>query len=147
MTQRVTSTFFPSLVYDDAPAAIAWLCEVFGFERRLVVPGPDGSVRHSELSFGEGVVMVASPRPEERWLSARTLGGTSHVLSVYVEDPRAHHDRVVAAGATILQPLRSEDYGATGYSVADLEGNPWYFADYRPGAWWDAAEDPGACEG
>jgi uncharacterized glyoxalase superfamily protein PhnB len=28
----------PSLTYDDAPAAIEWLCRAFGFTKRFVVP-------------------------------------------------------------------------------------------------------------
>ena len=32
---------------------------------------------------------------------------------------------------------RSEEHGARGYMARDLEGNLWYFADYRPGAYWD----------
>ena len=55
----------PGLSFDDAPAAIDWLCRVFGFTKRLVVPGPDGTVVHSELSLGPGVIMVSSPRPEQ----------------------------------------------------------------------------------
>lgn len=27
----------PTLTYDDAPAAIEWLCRAFGFRRRFVV--------------------------------------------------------------------------------------------------------------
>ncbi|MGE0145122.1 MAG: hypothetical protein AB7T19_17695 [Planctomycetota bacterium] len=46
-----TSDIQPCLTYADAPAAIDWLCRVFGFTRRLIVHGPDGSIRHSELSL------------------------------------------------------------------------------------------------
>jgi uncharacterized glyoxalase superfamily protein PhnB len=35
------SDIHPSLTYDDAPAAIEWLCRVFGFAKRFVVSGPD----------------------------------------------------------------------------------------------------------
>ena len=34
-----TSDIYPSLCYEDAPAAIAWLCRAFGFTERLVVSG------------------------------------------------------------------------------------------------------------
>ena len=40
----ITATFIPSLSYDDPMAAIEWLERAFGFTRRLVVPGPDGTV-------------------------------------------------------------------------------------------------------
>lgn len=136
------ATIYPSLSYDDAVAAIDWLCNTFGFEKRLVVPGPDGSVMHSELSFGPGVIMVSSARPEIGRLSPRGLAGVNQVLSVHVDDPDAHCAHAVAAGAKLLQPLRDEEYGARGYMVQDIEGHHWYFGDYRPGAHWDGAECP-----
>ena len=44
----IPSNIYPSLYYDDAPAAIEWLCRVFGFKKRLVVPDSSGGVRHSD---------------------------------------------------------------------------------------------------
>lgn len=138
MTQ-VTSNMFPTLTYDDAAAAIEWLCTAFGFERRLVVPGEAGSVRHSELSFGGGVVMVSSPKPEAGRIGPREAGGMCAALSLFVEDPDAHHAQAVAAGAEIVEPLRDEDYGARGYGARDPEGHLWYFGTYIPGQWWEGA--------
>ncbi len=133
----------PSLSYEDAPAAIEWLERVFGFRRRLVVPMPDGSegVMHSELSLGAAVVMVSSERPQERRCSPRKLDGLHQVLSVYVADPDAHHAQAVAEGAEITSELKTEGYGGRGYMTRDLEGHSWYFGDYRPGKWWDGAEN------
>ena len=62
----VQSDVYPSLVYDDANAAIDWLCRAFGFTRRFVVPGENGRVEHSELSLGNAVVMISSPKAEFR---------------------------------------------------------------------------------
>lgn len=140
--EYTTGEICPSLSYDDAQAAIEWLCRAFGFRKRLVVPGPDGSVRHSELSLGSGVIMVSSARPAEGRVSPLHLKGLHQTLSVRIEEPDAHLARARAAGAVILQDLKDEDYGSRGYMAADPEGNQWYFGTYRPGAWWDN-EDPG----
>jgi uncharacterized glyoxalase superfamily protein PhnB len=134
----VVSDVYPSLSYDDAPAAVEWLCRAFGFTKRLVVPGPNGSVRHSELSLGPGVVvMVSSARPDEARVSPRSLPGLHQVLSVRVEDPDAHLARARAAGAVVVRDLQDEDYGSRGYMAKDLEGHLWYFGTYRPGAYWE----------
>jgi uncharacterized glyoxalase superfamily protein PhnB len=130
------SDIHPGLTYDDAPAAIEWLCQAFGFTKRFVVPGPNGRVEHSELSFGTGVVMLSSPKPEDRRVSPKALPGVAQVLSVFVEDPDAHHAVAVAAGAQVVHPLTTEDYGARGYMARDPEGHLWYFGNYRPGAYW-----------
>jgi uncharacterized glyoxalase superfamily protein PhnB len=127
------SDLYPCLTYSDARAAIDWLCKVFGFTKRLIVDGPDNSVRHSELSLGTAVIMISSPR-EER---IAPTGGQHFGLSVYVADPDDHHRQAVAGGAKITQPLRDEEYGARGYSVQDLEGYQWYFGNYRPGTYWE----------
>lgn len=133
---RSPSDIYPALTYDDAPAAIDWLCRAFGFTRRFVVEGEDGQVEHSELSLGNGVVMVSSPKPDDGRIGPRNLAGVGQALSVFVADPDAHHAVAVAAGARVLRPLRSEEYGARGYMAFDPEGHLWYFGDYRPGAFW-----------
>ncbi|HKY92663.1 MAG TPA: VOC family protein [Nevskiaceae bacterium] len=134
---RTPSDIYPSVYYQDAPAAIEWLCRAFGFRKRLVVPGPDGGVAHSELSFGTGVIMVASEKKEFRAVSPRRDGTVTGGLSIYVEDPDAHFAAAKAAGAQITRELKDEEYGARGYMAEDPEGHWWYFGNYRPGGYWE----------
>lgn len=135
---RTPSDIYPGLTYDDAYAAIEWLCRALGFTKQFVVPGPEGRVEHSELSIGTGVVMISSPKTDDRRVGPKALPGSSQVLSVFVPDPDAHHEVAVAAGARIVRPLRTEEYGARGYMALDPEGHLWYFGNYRPGEYWDA---------
>jgi uncharacterized glyoxalase superfamily protein PhnB len=130
------ANIYPTLTYDDAPAAIDWLERAFGFQRRLVVPGPDGRVVHSELSFGPGVIMVSSPKPEQGRVGPRSLSAASQAVCLRVDDPDAHYRRAKAAGAVITRELQDEDYGSRGYMAKDPEGHMWYFGTYRPGAYW-----------
>jgi len=134
---RTPSNIYPSLTYNDANAAIEWLCRVFGFEKRLVVPGPDGQVMHSELSYGVGVIMVGSPNAERGYCSPRSLAGVHGGLCLRVSDPDAHYARARAAGAEITRELQDEEYGSRGYMARDLEGHSWYFGTYLPGEYWD----------
>lgn len=130
------SVFYPTLTYDDAPAAIEFLCRAFGFRRRLVVPGENGAVRHSELSLGEGVVMVSSSDEANRRTSPRNLPALHGGLCVLIDDPDAHHARAAAAGAEITQAPQDEHYGGRGYMARDPEGHVWYFGTYAPGEHW-----------
>src|SRR5208337_5667082 len=59
---ELRSTVVPALRYNDAPAAIDWLCQVFGFERHAVHEGPDGTIAHAELALGGGMIMLGSTR-------------------------------------------------------------------------------------
>lgn len=141
MNPNEASPLYPSLYYDDAAHAIEFLCRAFGFEKRLVVPGPEGRVMHSELSFGSGVLFVGSVKKERGLQSVRSAGGVTGAVCVRVADPDAHFARAKAAGAKITQPLKDEDYGSRGYMCEDPEGQQWYFGTYTPGAWWDG-KDP-----
>ena len=131
------STLYPSFYYDDAPAAIDWLCRAFGFRRRLVVPGPSGSVIHAELTYGPAVIMVGTSRPDMGWVSPKALSGLNSISSLFVADPDAHFAKAKAAGARILRELRDEEYGGRGYMASDPEGHQWYFGSYRPGQHWN----------
>ncbi|MBI3450077.1 MAG: VOC family protein [Acidobacteria bacterium] len=136
MTKAIPSNIYPSIFYDDAPAAIEWLCRAFGFTKRLVVPGPGGTVRHSELSLGPGVIMVGSARIDAGRISPRGLSGLHQALCVRVDNPDAHLARAKAAGALITQELKDEEYGSRGYMAKDPEGHEWYFGTYLPGEHW-----------
>lgn len=143
MSEEITnSNIYPSLTYDDAPAAIEWLCAAFGFTKRLVVPGPNGGIVHSELSLGPGVIMVSSPKPDAGRVSPRGLPGASQALCVRIPDPDAHFASAKAAGAEIIQDLKDEEYGSRGYMARDIEGNQWYFGTYLPGEHWDKEKSP-----
>ena len=123
----------PCLSYRDAPAAIAWLKEAFGFTENMIVPGPDGTIAHAQLSFGSGIVMVGSERDDE--LNMRIpcdLGGVTQSIYIVVEDADAHHARAVEAGAEIVRELEDTPYGSRDYSARDPEGHLWNFGTYRP---------------
>ena len=56
---KTGSTIAPGHRYRNAPAAIEWLCKVFGFERHSVYEGENGSTAHAELTLGRGAVEVS----------------------------------------------------------------------------------------
>src|SRR5437868_11967804 len=59
------ATIIPSLRYRNAPAAIEWLCRVFGLQKNLVVPDDSGGVAHAQLRSGDGMMMLGSVRDNE----------------------------------------------------------------------------------
>lgn len=129
---RISSAVF----YDDAGAAIDWLCKAFGFEVRLKVEGEGGRIEHSELTFRDGVIMVGSidKGPDRgHCKSPRSLGGANtQSLCVYVDDVDAHCQRARDAGAQILREPATDDYGDEyganrSYEALDLEGHHWWF--------------------
>ena len=126
----------PSLRYDDAPAAIDWLCDAFGFERHLVVPGEEGRIAHAQLSFGNSMVMLGSALDDEfgrLQKTPRAVGGVeTQSPYVIVPDADVHFERARAKGAEIVYDITDQDYGGRGYSCRDPEGHLWHFGTYDP---------------
>jgi uncharacterized glyoxalase superfamily protein PhnB len=130
------STISPGMRYRNAPAAIEWLCRAFGFEKHLVVPGPNDTIVHAQLTYGNGMIMLSSKldtefnqlikQPEE-------LGGIeTQSPYVIVDDADTHYSRAKVAGAEIVIDIADAGYGGRGYSCRDLEGHLWSFGTYNP---------------
>ena len=121
-----------AVCYEDPAKAIDWLCNAFGFEVRLKVEAADGSIVHSELLFGEGVIMIGGKKRDYRE-SPRALGGANtQSMMVYVDDVEAHFNRAREAGAKIVSEPTTTDHGAEywsdrGYEAEDLDGHHWWF--------------------
>jgi uncharacterized glyoxalase superfamily protein PhnB len=128
-------TIFPTLRYQDAPAAIEWLGRAFGFEPRMVVDADGGMVAHAELTYGHAMIMLGSIRPpvEGEWSAVAPPPGSGSMY-VVVDDIDAHHDRATSAGAEVVRALQDTDYGSREYSARDVEGNVWSFGTYQPWA-------------
>lgn len=130
------ATVIPALRYRNAPAAIEWLCQTFGFEKHLVVPNPDGTIAHSQLSFGNGMIMVGSVLPTEfgRLMKQPDEIGGAETQSLYliVSDADVGYQRAKSAGAEIVIDIKDEDYGGRGFTCRDLEGHLWTLGTYDP---------------
>ena len=121
------ASVIPTFRYPDARAAIDFLVSAFGFTEHAAYEH-DGVIGHAELRLGDDWVMLG----DERTGSADFPRGPSTVY-VIVDDPDAHHDRAVAAGAEIVRGLTDQDYGSREYAAKDPAGNVWSFGTYRPG--------------
>ena len=132
---RITSAVF----YRDAARMIDWLCEAFGFAIRLKVVGEDGRIEHSELEFGDGLVMVGQERDDvqrfgAKFVSPLTAGGNTQNLMLYVDDLDAHCARARQAGARIVDEPSVHDYGDDywvdrSYGALDPEGHLWWISE------------------
>jgi uncharacterized glyoxalase superfamily protein PhnB len=130
-----------AIFYDDAAAAIDWLCRAFGFEVRLKVEGDGGRIEHSELTYGEALVMVAQSghRPKRPnfppGASPRSINGANtQSLMLFVDNVDEHCARARKAGAQVLEEPAVHDYGKDywadrSYGTLDCEGHLWWFTE------------------
>jgi uncharacterized glyoxalase superfamily protein PhnB len=135
----MNATVSTSLMYRDAPRAIDWLCNAFGFSRHAVYPDGKGGIAHAELTYGNGMIMLGSwYGATDGWekLVAPPEAGRANTASinVIVANADEHFARATKAGATIVQPLEDKSYGGRGYGARDLEGHIWSFGTYDPWA-------------
>jgi uncharacterized glyoxalase superfamily protein PhnB len=132
------STIMPTLRYRNAPAAIDWLCNVFGFARRAVYEGPNGTIGHAELTLNGGMIMLGSAKDDEhghRFKSPDELGGketrSAYIVVGNVDEVYA---RAQAAGAVIIRAPQDTPYGSREFAVEDPEGHSWSAGTYDPWA-------------
>jgi uncharacterized glyoxalase superfamily protein PhnB len=130
------SLVIPGLKYKDAPAAIEWLCRVFGFEKHAVYEGPNNTIAHAELTLGGGMIMLGSGTDTAH---GRLLkhpnendGFVTQGIYLVVADSDAVYARVKAAGTEIVRPIEEMPYGGREFSCRDLEGYLWSAGGYDP---------------
>jgi uncharacterized glyoxalase superfamily protein PhnB len=133
------ATIIPTMRYADAPAAIKWLCDAFGFEKHTVYVDEKGGIAHAQLTLGNGMIMLGSARKDEFGTLQKTpreLGATTQSAYIIVNDPDALYERAKQAGAEIVMELADQNYGSRDFSCRDPEGHLWNFGTYDP---WAAA--------
>ena len=104
-TTSAKANVMPCLTYRDAPAAIAFLCSAFGFEKKMVVPGDNNTIAHAELTLGNAMVMLGSIKDTDygRLVKPpREVGISTQTIYIVVPDADAHYARAKAAGAEDL---------------------------------------------
>ena len=135
----VRSAIIPNLRYADAPKAIAFLRDCFGFVVHATYADPVDPkiVAHAQLLFEGQMVMLSSAQPSAfaqaaPMLTVAEAGGNTQSLYITLDDVDGHCERARAGGADIFMEPADADYGGRGYSARDLEGNVWSFGSYDP---------------
>lgn len=113
-------TVCPYLVVPDAVAVITFLQEAFGGRERYLHRTPEGRVMHAEVTIGDSVVM--------RGEANETWNGYRAMVHLYVADVDEAFRRAVAAGATVIQEVATQDHGDRSGGVEDPSGTQWWIA-------------------
>jgi PhnB protein len=123
-------TVTPYLIVNDAARALDFYKQALGATERMRLDGPGGKVGHAEIELGDSVIMLADEFPEMGARSPQSLGGSPVSLLLYVEDVDARVARAVAAGATLLRPVKDQFYGDRSGTLADPFGHTWTIATH-----------------
>jgi uncharacterized glyoxalase superfamily protein PhnB len=119
-----------AVCYRDPKAALAWLEKAFGFELVFLVEDAEGNLAHSEMRFGDSVVMIGNEWSADHKSPASIEGKNTQTVHIQLKDGEldAHCERARAAGAFIMVEPETQFYGDRTYRCKDPEGHIWTVA-------------------
>jgi PhnB protein len=120
----------PYLIVRDAARALDFYKKAFGATEMVRMPAPGDKIGHAEIKIGEGVVMLADESPEMAHKAPQSLGGTPVSLLFYVADVDARFAKALAAGATVIHPIKDQFYGDRSGTLTDPSGHIWTIATH-----------------
>jgi PhnB protein len=126
-------TVTPYLVLNKTAEAIDWYKKALGAEEVFRMNGPDGSsVVHAEIKIGDSMIMMSDESPMNPGVKSPKTAGTSTAgMMIYVNDADAVYNRAVAAGATVVHPIKDMFWGDRVGNIVDPFGHGWSIATHK----------------
>lgn len=116
----------PFLCVGRAADAIDFYTAVFGATVIDRMDGPDGTVAHAELDFGNGRLQLSDPQPDYRLTApGEDCDVVTHSMALYCPDVDAVVARAAQAGAVIREPAQTFVTGDRFASIRDPFGQRW----------------------
>jgi len=119
-------TVTPYLVAENGPALLEFAKQAFGAEETFRIVGSAGGL-HGEVRIGDSMLMMGGGIPGREFRATPN----THALHIYVEDADTVYEKALAAGATLIDEPRDQEYGERSASVKDPAGNYWYIATHK----------------
>lgn len=121
----------PYLVAEDGLALLEFTKQGLGAEEIMRAVMPTGV--HAEVRIGDTTLMMGGGLPGKKFTGA----AQPNALHIYVDDADAVTQKAVAAGATLIDEPRDQEYGERSSTIRDKAGNFWYIAtakgkDFKP---------------
>ena len=115
----------PYLVAEDGFALLEFVKQAFAAEEMIKAETATGV--HGEVRIGDSMLMVGGG------IAGKKFPATLHpnALHVYVKDADAVYKNALAAGATLIDEPRDQEYGERSATVKDAAGNFWYIATHK----------------
>lgn len=114
----------PMLAIQGAASALDFYKEVFGATEVTRMTDEEGKIAHAEILVNGAPIMIADEYPEHN-RAPQTLGGSSVILHLIVEDADEVVKKAVAAGAKLIRAVADQQHGHRNGKVEDPFGHIW----------------------
>jgi PhnB protein len=96
---------------------------------------PSGVGLHAQLRIGESTILISTEslmhQPDLRVKSPETLGGSSTILEMYVDDVDSVYQRAIDAGSVATLPPTDQFFGDRYGQFRDPFGHVWGIATVK----------------
>jgi len=117
--------FAPQLFIRAGVTNIEFYQKAFGAIELRRFLNDDESYHVAELSIDGALFHLHEEKPQADELSPGNINGTTTLIGLFVSDVDAVMSQAIAAGATLISPAQSYDYGYRQGRVKDPFGHHW----------------------
>lgn len=125
MSEMNNTSFAPQLYIPNGVRDISFYTKAFGAVELRQWMNDDGSYHVAELSIDGALFHLHEDVARCNQFNPEKLNGTSVVIGLFVPDVDAVMNKAIAAGATVISPAQSYDYGYRQGEIKDPFGHQW----------------------
>jgi PhnB protein len=119
------STATPRMFVRGAEKAIEFYKRAFGATETERYADPSGKIVNAGIKIGDSIISLGEESPEWGNYSPQSLGGTTMIITLNVEDADLVWNQAVSAGAKIIFPIDDQFYGYRQGRLEDPFGHLW----------------------
>lgn len=123
---EANKTFFaPQLYINNGVTDVSFYQKAFGAIELRRFMNDDGTYHVSELSIDGALFHLHEEKPGAGEFSPERMNGTTTLIGLFVRDVDVVMNTAIEAGATVVSPAQSYDYGYRQGMIKDPFGHCW----------------------
>jgi PhnB protein len=125
MSEINKTAFAPQLYIKSGIKDISFYEKAFGAIEHQRWTNDDGSIHVAELSIDGNLFHLHEEKVPAGQFNPQDINGTTVLIGLFVPDVDQVMDKAIAAGAIVLSPTQSYDYGYRQGEIKDPFGHVW----------------------
>jgi PhnB protein len=123
---KVKNTWFaPQLYINSGVSNIEFYTKAFGAIELRSWKNDDGTYHVAELSIDGAMFHLHEEKPKAGQFSPEKINGTTTLIGIFVKDVDEVMKKAKEAGASIISPAQSYEYGYRQGQIKDPFGHHW----------------------